>query len=291
MPDRGRGTADTWCAASSSVLGCSWLRFRRSSCFFSDFLLTRLTFRGIPIIFFKGDLEGTFAAAGSILFFALFERRRSWWALALTLVLAGIAVESNNRASMLGLIVAAVIVAAAGRRRFAILLGSAACAATLLSLALAFSRNQSWHRTPVYDAYERIASLADPSGTRSYTGEETFNKGDNNVFRSLWWRTTIGETLATNPWIGLGWGYDLAAAFERIYYPEGNDEFAARSPHNIFVTLFARTGVLGFIPFIAVTNCNRLTRLLVGEASRPPQRRTLGRLLRNPDQLRLRRGP
>jgi O-antigen ligase len=219
---------------------------------FPDFFLTRLTFRGVPVIFFKGDLEGTFAAAGSVLFFARFESCRSRWSLVLCLALAALAVESNNRASMLGLAAAAVLLAVSGRWRFARVLGGAAAAATLLFLAVAVARNQSWRTTPVYDAYERIASLADPSGTRTYTGGETFNKGDNNVFRSLWWRITIDEALSANPWAGLGWGYDLAENFERIYYPEGNDEFSARSPHNIFVTLFARTGVVGFVPFLVV---------------------------------------
>jgi O-antigen ligase len=59
--------------------------------------------------------------------------------------------------------------------------------------------------------------------------------------------------MRTNPWLGMGWGYDLAENFERLYYPEGNDEFAARSPHSIFVTLFGRTGAVGLIAFAAVT--------------------------------------
>jgi O-antigen ligase len=219
---------------------------------YPDFFLSRLTFRGVPLIFFKGDLEGTFAAAGSVLFFACFESRGSRRSLVLCLALAALAVESNNRASMLGLAAAAAVLGISGRWRFAAALGSAAAVSTVLVLAVAIARNESWRTTPVYDAYERVASLVDPSGARTYTGEETFNKGDNNVFRSLWWRVTIDETVSTNPWAGLGWGYDLAETFERIYYPEGNDEFSARSPHNILVTLFARTGVVGFVPFLIV---------------------------------------
>lgn len=219
---------------------------------FPDFFLNRLIFRGVPVIFFKGDLEGTFEAVGSVLFFSIFEKKKSLWSLALCLVLAALTVESNNRASMLGLVAAASILAIAGRPRFGATLVCAACAAVILYMGIALIRNKSWRETPVYDAYERVESLVDPNGVGNYTGEETFNKGDNNVFRSLWWKITIDEAVTKNPWMGLGWGYDLAETFERIYYPEGNDEFSARSPHNIFVTIFARSGIIGFIPFLVV---------------------------------------
>jgi hypothetical protein len=228
---------------------------------FPDFFLNRLTFRGTPLIFFKGDLEGTFEAAGSVLFYARYEKLRSNWSLVLSLALAALTIESNNRASMLGLILAASLLLLGGRRGFAITLSLAACAAMLLFMGLAFARNKSWHETPVYDAYERVESLVDPNGLGNYTGEETFNKGDNNAFRSLWWKISIDQALGTNPWMGLGWGYDLAETFERIYYPEGNDEFTARSPHDIFVTIFARSGIVGIVPFLAVVGAIGMSTL------------------------------
>ena len=51
---------------------------------------------------------------------------------------------------------------------------------------------------------------------------------------------------------GLGFGHDLARNFLQEYYAESQDDFTARSPHSILVTLFARTGVVGFTAFLIV---------------------------------------
>ena len=53
-------------------------------------------------------------------------------------------------------------------------------------------------------------------------------KGDNNRFRSVWWRTVVAETLAENPAFGLGFGHDLARNFLREFNPEMADDFTAR---------------------------------------------------------------
>ncbi len=105
---------------------------------------------------------------------------------------------------------------------------------------------------PLHEMYERAVSLTDPYGEKSYSGEETSFKGDNNAFRSTWWAICVDDTLQTSPWFGLGWGYDLAEPFTRVYYPEGGDVFSARSPHNVFITVFARTGLVGLLPFLCM---------------------------------------
>jgi O-antigen ligase len=113
-------------------------------------------------------------------------------------------------------------------------------------------RGQRIEQTVFYDMYERVVSLTDPYGEKSYSGEETSDKGDNNAFRITWWRIIVDETLSTNPAFGLGWGYDLAEPFIRVYEPEVTEEFAVRSPHNVVLTVFARTGIVGVIPFLAI---------------------------------------
>ncbi len=214
------------------------------------FFLETLTLRGVPLVFLKGDLVGTFMAVGALLFFLQFEQKRSLLSLAGSLALTGLVVSTNNRASMLGLAVGALLLAFAGRWRFAAFQTGAAIAAAVVILFAAYLRNESWERTPLYGMYERVVSLGDPLGQHNYSGDETFNKGDNNLFRAVWWRTCIDETVATNPWLGLGWGYDLAESFVRIYYPEGGDDFSVRSPHNVVITMFARAGVVGLGPFL-----------------------------------------
>ena len=89
-------------------------------------------------------------------------------------------------------------------------------------------------------------------GNRTYLSTDVEYKGDNNRFRLIWWRTIIDETIDGDPWFGLGFGHDLAAGFVRRYYPDSDEEFSARSPHCIFITLFGRTGVIGLLAFLAI---------------------------------------
>ena len=219
---------------------------------FQDFFLGTLIFRGSPLIFFKGDLLGTFLAAGAVLYYIRFEQKGSRTALVLALLMAGAAMTTNNRASMLGLIVPVIILALGGRRRFLVILCGAAAASIIVMFVADRVRDVPWDRTALHGMYERAVSLTDPFGERTYSGEETSYKGDNNVFRSTWWRIVIDETVHTNPWLGMGWGNDLAEPFVKIYYPEGGDDFTVRSPHNIFITLFARSGLLGLVPFLGL---------------------------------------
>src|SRR5207248_1042433 len=116
----------------------------------------------------------------------------------------------------------------------------------------AYFSNKPWTQTPLYGAYERVVSIVDPFGQRTYSGEDTFYKGDNNRFRTVWWRTVVDETIDGNPWLGLGFGYDLAARFVREYYPDAGDEFSTRSPHNVLLTVFGRMGLVGLVPFLAI---------------------------------------
>jgi hypothetical protein len=220
---------------------------------FPDFFMDHLTIRQTPLIYLKGDLVGTFAAAGTLIFFARYEQKRSRFALALCIGLAALASNSNNRSSMVGLIGVSVILLLCGRWRYVAIIAGATAAALVVILAIAYARSEPWEETPVYDAYERIVSIGDPLGQGNYSGKDTFYKGDNNAFRLVWWKLTYENTMHTNPLLGLGWGYDLADDFERTYYPEGSEEFSARSPHSVYMTIFGRTGFLGLIPFTVLS--------------------------------------
>ena len=218
---------------------------------FPMFFLTRITLRGEPLIYLKADLAGTFMVVGSTLAFLRFEQRGSGWLVALSLALAGGAMTLSNRATALALLVAALWLAVGGRRRFAATLGATGVLATIAILAGASVLRIPWEKTPVYGIYEEALSVTDPTGQRTYTGAETFNKGDNNLFRWVWWQAVLDETLDTNPYTGVGFGADLAARFVQEYYPE-NDEFDVRSPHNVVLTIFARMGAVGLLAFLVV---------------------------------------
>jgi O-antigen ligase len=218
---------------------------------FPDFFWRYLAVRGISIIIYKGDLVGTMLAFSAVIFFARYEASRRWQELALCLALLAGALATNNRSSMVGLGVATLWLALAGRWRFAFIQVLAAIVAVVLILFAAYATNTSWQKTPLYGFYERVTSIVDPMGERTYESEESVSKGDNNLFRAVWWQRVFDETVNENPYTGLGFGYDLAADFVREYYPDPASEFTTRSPHNILLTVFGRMGLMGLLPFLA----------------------------------------
>jgi O-antigen ligase len=218
---------------------------------FPNFFFSTLVLRGTPLIFYKGDLVVTFIAVGAVLFFLRFESNGKWWNALASLALVAVVLASNNRAAMLALFAATAWLAFGGRWHFAAAQAVVGVMGVALILAVAGAARTPWQKTPLFGIYERIVSIADPTGLRSYQGAETFSKGDNNLYRAVWWRAVFDETVEENPYLGLGFGRDLAARFVRIYYPE-SEEFNVRSPHNVLLTVFARMGALGLAIFLTI---------------------------------------
>lgn len=221
---------------------------------FPDFFLRNLLVEGVPLIFYKGDLLATFLFAGYILLLPAgrFDWRQDWWrglAAVLSLLL-GLALIS--RASMLGLVIALGWLAWSGRWRPARVL-AAVCAAGLLGVtAYSLLQKKDFTQTNAYALYEAVASVGDFSGTGRYQSTQSSDKGDNNRFRLIWWKNVAQETLATSPVFGLGFGADLARGFLAEYYPTGEMDFTARSPHNVFLTTLGRMGLVGAAVLLAI---------------------------------------
>jgi O-antigen ligase len=221
---------------------------------FPTFFIDTLTVRGNPLFFFKADLAGTGMSMGAIAwFFHYMDNPRKRWALALSLVLTGTMLSTDNRASMLALVVPTVILAGAGRTQLARTLAIAAFGFGSLLLLWTHLSSQPWRESPLYGFYERSVSIFDFGGQRSYLSESAGPKGGNNQFRAVWWKAVIDETNEQNPWLGVGFGHDLADRFLKTYYPDSNEAFTVRSPHNFFITLYARTGLIGLLPFLCAT--------------------------------------
>jgi hypothetical protein len=214
-----------------------------------EFFLNTLTFHGIPLIYYKGDLTATYMAASALVAFIAYERTGRRRYVLLSLALTAGCLGMNNRSSLVGLAVVAIILAIAGRWRFALMQAAAGIVAAVILLFAAHVSNRPWQQTPLFGVYERAISVVDPFGKRSYSGADTWYKGDNNLFRAVWWKAVFEETREANVWLGVGFGYDLAARFVREYYPDAGDEFSARSPHNVLLTVFARMGLVGIAPF------------------------------------------
>jgi hypothetical protein len=209
--------------------------------------------RGNPVFFYKADLAATFLSIGCLCWFLHgIDARRRWLAWLISLACAATVFSTHNRASMLGLVFGVALLAARGHTRI-LKVGLATGLATSVALAVWVETSErSWADTPVPALVEALVSTADLQGQRHYQAEEVENKGDNNRFRAVWWRTVVAQTWTESPVVGLGYGFDLAAPFLRVYYPDSNESFTARSPHSIWVTVFARLGLLGLGLFTAL---------------------------------------
>ncbi len=130
--------------------------------------------------------------------------------------------------------------------------------ALLLLIGLLFSTLQvasggrAWQETRLYDVYEHTVSLLDFTGRREYRGEESQDTGDNTQFRLVWWQTLLNRTLQEAPLTGAGYGADISSEFARDYLGPGAGDFTARSPHNVILTVFARTASAGLLPFFVL---------------------------------------
>jgi O-antigen ligase len=218
---------------------------------FPRLFLSVLTIHEVPLIYFKGDLAFTYFGVASLLWY--FVVRGSWRGLAVTMSVALVLwiLASDNRASLLGVACATTLLLLAGRWRYPLTLGVASGLAALALLGMAALGNNAWAHGKLRSTADRISSITDFAGQGSYMSGENFYKGDNNRFRATWWKNVILETWDSNPVLGLGFGHDLAGGFLQEYYPDGTaEDFAARSPHNIFITVFGRMGLLGLAVWV-----------------------------------------
>lgn len=206
--------------------------------------------RQIPLIFIKGDTMAALMAGGAAWCGCLATARRHIGYGVLGLLLLTSILLSNSRAALVALVVLAVWFCLARAWRLLRMVAIYAFAAFTVMLAIALFSDQLWHETEIYRAYERVASIADLSGTRTYRSAALQDKGDNNEFRLTWWALVARQTWEEGRWLGLGFGRELAAEFARIYYPEADESFTARSPHNVVLSVFARSGVIGLLSFL-----------------------------------------
>jgi O-antigen ligase len=217
-----------------------------------DFFVAHFTVMGAPLIFVKSDVAGGFMVAGVFWFLAKHGQggKLLWLAFA-GINLVGVAL-SNSRAALVALGVACVWLAACRDWRWLRPIAAMAAAGLLVILVVAAVSDKPWTQSMAYRLCESAASTVDFKGTKSYESADLGDKPDNNLFRTTWWRTVIDETWEKGRWLGLGFGYDLADQFSRIYYADGSEEFTARSPHNFLLTVFGRMGLVGLALLLAL---------------------------------------
>ncbi len=213
---------------------------------FPNFFQTILVVHQTPLILFKGDLAPTFLGVGSLLLFFTKEKTLRPWLPILAIGMVLWILAGDNRSSLAGIVVAAGLLLAAGKWRYPAALAMSGVLAALLLAVLALLADNTWATGKLRSATDRLHSMVDFSGQGSYMSGDTAYKGDNNRFRAIWWKNVITETWTTSPLLGLGFGHDMADSFLQEYYAgDAADDFSARSPHNIFITVFGRLGLIG----------------------------------------------
>lgn len=210
-----------------------------------DFFLTHFSVQGVPLIYVKSDVQAGLLVAGSFWFLHRYVRSgRTPWLLLTILTFLGVTL-ANSRAALLALGVACLWPLACRHRALVRPLSALFAAGVLLLVTLPFLTQSPWQESLAYRFYETASSMVDFTGSRAYETMDLGDKPDNNRFRLTWWKAVIDETWEEGRWLGLGFGYDLAAQFTRVYYAAAAEEFSARSPHNFILTVFGRMGLVG----------------------------------------------
>jgi hypothetical protein len=211
-----------------------------------------LSVSGVPLVYVKSDVAAGFMASAVFWFGSHASRTGElrWYPLS-AFAMFGV-VFSNSRAAVIAVIAGCcwlvILRVWAPIRVFCAMLVIALCGLAVQAVAT----DKPFPTTPLYRLFESAASIVDYRSARTYQVADLSDKPDNNQFRLVWWRAVIDETWANGRWLGLGYGHDLAGEFLRIYYADANEEFTARSPHNFLLSIFGRTGLLGFSAFMMV---------------------------------------
>ena len=213
-----------------------------------DFFTGALTVGGAPLIYMKSDVQSGTLVAGAIWFLHRHATSGCRWWLALAAANLFAMVHGNSRAGLIALAAVTVALVLTRDRQILRPLCLIISAGLLAMTATSAILPGHWEQTPAHRLYEWALSISDIEGARTYAAANLDDKPDNNRFRIIWWRSVVERAWTDSPWIGLGFGYDLAQDFRQSYYGNiGEEEFSARSPHNFALTVFGRLGLAGLI--------------------------------------------
>jgi hypothetical protein len=218
-----------------------------------DFFFNVLTWRGVPLVYHKSDLVATSLAAGFFWLWARWEQGRQWlWLIPAAVSLGLITTLISPRAAMAGFAVMTLVWMAARRWQLPLFLTGLALAVVAANVPLILSSSKSFTDTALYSVYERVVSIVDFEGKGTYLHTVNSDPGANNRFRVIWWRSVATQTVNEGPAFGLGFGTDLASRFLAENDMIAAEDFTARSPHSMIMSVFGRMGALGLALFLLV---------------------------------------
>lgn len=184
-------------------------------------------------------------ALGAAIGYFLYQRRLNAWAILYSglsiIILAGL-LTSWSRGAWIGFMCgAAALIWALPRRRWVgsgIVLGSATVMVVLLLLGI----------LPPSLTNRLIGFTADFTGFQDVRGVIISDENFAVVERLAHWQSAI-DMARTSPWIGVGFGnYEAAYPdFALINWP-----FALGHAHNYYLNLWAETGIIGLLAYLAM---------------------------------------
>ncbi len=235
---------------------------------YPEFFVYNLIIDGVPIIYFKGDLTAAAYATGFFYFYTKYLKRPIIPYFFIATLCFWMTLYSTSRATWVGLFLGlAILIWARFHKLFLHLSVMSILAIAPISIYLTVIE-EDIADTRIYSIYEHALSLVDFTGTGTYRNPGSANTGANNLYRLTWWNSVLNETWNKGPFLGLGFGYDLAYNFMWDYFTS-NEPSDTRSPHSIVVTVIGRMGLFGFILFsLIIGEMFRNTRRVMLKAHR-----------------------
>jgi O-Antigen ligase len=220
-------------------------------------------FGPVPIVEIGASAVGTHLAGAMIFVLIGFRRVSFLWLLVWFITLA--LVSATNRGATLAVIVP-VTIAMLALRRYRLILTTMAAAvgifAALLTLESTFGEYEE-----ARDSIERPVSAHQiVENAKSIIGQSGPQTEGTKQWRLKWWDIIINDTIyGPNFWTGRGFGINLADADGFAGTDWRHHRPPTRSPHNVHMTLLARTGVPGAVlwALVLVSWFGTLTRAMV----------------------------
>ncbi len=204
-----------------------------------------IPWRGTNLLSHSGNdvMQHMGLGAFIVLFLRPPERYRQWQKVFVFVAVLGLGLLalSHLRGAKFGLLLGAVVVLALGLAK---------------GRPIRFSTRMFWvgavGATALLAASVLVTSdLADAMHLRRFAEANPLSPQGTAYWRMLWWEELAEEVMRRNPAFGLGFGESLG-----VYNPYllGNEHEAwpVRSPHNINMTVFARTGIVGGVLWVAI---------------------------------------
>jgi hypothetical protein len=152
-----------------------------------------------------------------------------------------------------------------------LLVGAAGLAIVAASFAISLGLQAAEIGNP--PAEELVSVTADVAPTE-FSATTEAGGVDNARWRLSYWKYEITEAATSNPVLGVGFGRPADFTWRNLTYDtrSGEGEYSVSPPHNSFVNVFFRTGLLGLLALAALGIAGLVRTLRARRAAEPGDR-------------------